>query len=167
VVWRAAVPVASSPLYVQHSVLVVGVYEQGFGQIDVQQVFIEALQQHMSYFVLMDTSTITIIRVVAAMPSANLPCELLVSTSGYLSCGPTEKNIMFSVTSACARRTGVASQAFERMHNTLSHRVKTYVPHGTIAKCVLVGLLSQFYVCFAAIARFCSCRPSSVCSCSC
>ncbi len=28
----------------------------------------------------------------------------------------------------CARRTGAASQTFERMHNTLSHRVKTYVP---------------------------------------
>ena len=89
-VWRAAVPIASSPLYVQHYVLLVGVSEQGFGQIDVQQVFIEALQQHMSYFVLMDTSTITIIRVAAAMPSANLHCELLVSTGGYLTFGPTD-----------------------------------------------------------------------------
>jgi hypothetical protein len=44
---------------------------------------------------------------------------------GYLSFGPIENNIMFFVTSACARRTGAASQAFERMHNTLSHRVKT------------------------------------------
>ena len=28
--------------------------------------------------------------------------------------------------------TRVASQAFERMHNTLSHRSKTYAPGGTI-----------------------------------
>jgi hypothetical protein len=43
-----------------------------------------------------------------------------------LSFGPNEGNIMFSVTFACARRTGAAArQAFERMHNTLSHRVKT------------------------------------------
>ena len=46
---------------------------------------------------------------------------------------PLKKYFMFSVTSACARRTGVASQAFERMHSTLSHRSKTLVPHGTIA----------------------------------
>ncbi len=39
--------------------------------------------------------------------------------------GPSEKHIMFSVTSACIRRTGAASQAFERMRNTLSRRVKT------------------------------------------
>jgi hypothetical protein len=43
---------------------------------------------------------------------------------GYLRLGSIE-NIMFFVTSACARRTGAASQAFERMHNTLSHRSKT------------------------------------------
>ena len=46
-------------------------------------------------------------------------------TVGCLSFGPIEKNVMIFVTSACARRTGAASQAFERMHNTLSHRVKT------------------------------------------
>ena len=37
---------------------------------------------------------------------------------------------MFFVTSACARSTDATSQAFERMHNILSHRVKTYVPGG-------------------------------------
>ncbi len=63
------------------------------------------------------------------------------TTVGYLSFGPIERYIMFFVTSACSRRTGAAarverrrasrsdtraaSQAFERMHNTLSHRVKT------------------------------------------
>ena len=30
-------------------------------------------------------------------------------------------NIMVIGTTACARRTGAASQAFERMHSTLSH----------------------------------------------
>ncbi len=48
-----------------------------------------------------------------------------VVTVGYLSFGPIEKYIMFLVTSACARRTRAASQAFERMHDTLSRRVKT------------------------------------------
>jgi hypothetical protein len=46
-------------------------------------------------------------------------------TTGYLSFGPIAKYVMFFVTSARARRPGAASQAFERMHNTLSHRVKT------------------------------------------
>ncbi len=62
-------------------------------------------------------------------------------TAVCLSFGPIEKYFMFSVTLACARRTGAAvrverrrasrsdtraaSQAFERMHNTLSHRVKS------------------------------------------
>jgi hypothetical protein len=44
--------------------------------------------------------------------------------AGYLSSVPIEKYYVFATT-ACARRTGAASQAFERMHNTLSHRVKT------------------------------------------
>ena len=44
---------------------------------------------------------------------------------GYLSFGPIDKIFMFSVTFACARRTGAASHAFERMHNTLSHGSKT------------------------------------------
>jgi hypothetical protein len=44
---------------------------------------------------------------------------------GYLSLGPIENKMMVFVTSACARRTGAASQAFERMHNTLSHMPKT------------------------------------------
>ncbi len=48
-----------------------------------------------------------------------------VTTAGCLSFGLIEKYLMFSVTFACARRTGAASQSFERMHNTLSHRVKT------------------------------------------
>ncbi len=39
--------------------------------------------------------------------------------------GPIGKTIMLFVTSACARRTRAASQAFERMHNTLIHRSKT------------------------------------------
>ena len=47
---------------------------------------------------------------------------LPVSTMGYLSCGPIE---VYFVTSACARRTGVASQAYECMHNTLNHRGNT------------------------------------------
>ncbi len=42
------------------------------------------------------------------------------STAVCLSFGPIKKYFTFFVTSACA-----ASQAFERMHNTLSHRVKT------------------------------------------
>ncbi len=73
--------------------------------------------------------------------------------AGYLSFGPIEENIMIFVTSACARWTGAAgrmsegdvsaehclqceagelagvtraaSQAFERMHNTLSQWSKT------------------------------------------
>ena len=49
----------------------------------------------------------------------------VLSTAGYLSFGPIEKYMMLSVTSACARRTGAASQAFECMHNTLSHGSKT------------------------------------------
>jgi hypothetical protein len=32
------------------------------------------------------------------------------------------------MTSACVRRPGAASQAFELMHNTLSHGVKTSAP---------------------------------------
>ena len=43
---------------------------------------------------------------------------------------------MFFVSSACAR-TGAASQAFERMHSTLSHRVKTEAP-GCSCKAQLV-----------------------------
>ena len=35
---------------------------------------------------------------------------------------------MSFVTSVYAKRTGEASQAFERMHNTLSHRVNTRYP---------------------------------------
>ena len=50
---------------------------------------------------------------------------MIVVPVDYLSFGPIEKNIMFFVTSACARRTGVASQASERMQDTLSHRLKT------------------------------------------
>ena len=42
-------------------------------------------------------------------------------TAGYPSFGPID----FFFTSACARRTGAASQVFECMHNTLTHRVKT------------------------------------------
>ena len=34
------------------------------------------------------------------------------------------------VTSACARRPGAPSQAFERMHSTLSHRMKTKAHRG-------------------------------------
>ena len=51
--------------------------------------------------------------------------HIIDDTAGWLSFGPIEKYLMFFMTSACARRTGAASQAFERMHNTLSHRVKT------------------------------------------
>jgi hypothetical protein len=59
-----------------------------------------------------------------------LLCSLLLAqkvrcTAGCLSFGPIDKIFLFSVTLACARRPGAASQAFERMHNTLSHRVKT------------------------------------------
>ncbi len=43
---------------------------------------------------------------------------------GYLSFRPIEKYNVF-VISACERKTGLASQAFERMHNTLSHRSDT------------------------------------------
>jgi hypothetical protein len=57
--------------------------------------------------------------------AVELCCVGYVNTTGYLRFGRIENNIMFFVTSACARRTGVASQAFERMHNTLSHRSKT------------------------------------------
>jgi hypothetical protein len=46
-------------------------------------------------------------------------------TAGYQSLGPMENIKMFFVTSACA-----ASQGFERMHSTLSHRVKTWAPGG-------------------------------------
>ncbi len=42
---------------------------------------------------------------------------------GSLSFGPI-KNYVF-VTSACVRSSGAASQAFERMHNTLSDWSKT------------------------------------------
>jgi hypothetical protein len=45
--------------------------------------------------------------------------------AGYLRFGPIENKYCVFVTLACARRTGAASQAFERMHNTLSHRSKT------------------------------------------
>jgi hypothetical protein len=38
------------------------------------------------------------------------------------------KVFMVFVTSARARRTGAASQAFERMHNTLSHRSNLGTP---------------------------------------
>jgi hypothetical protein len=48
-----------------------------------------------------------------------------IITVGSLSFGLIEENIMFSVTSECARRPGAASQAFERMHSTLSHGSKT------------------------------------------
>ena len=48
---------------------------------------------------------------------------------GDLSFGPIEEYYVF-VTSACTTKTGAASQAFERMHNTLSHRSKTEVPGG-------------------------------------
>ena len=75
--------------------------------------------------------------------------RLSASTVGYLSFGPIDKIFMFSVTLACARRTGAAacverrallavrgrrasrsgtraaSQAFECMHSTLSHRSTT------------------------------------------
>ncbi len=51
--------------------------------------------------------------------------NITTPTVGYQSFGPIENNIMVFVTSACARRTGAASQAFERMHNTLRHRSKT------------------------------------------
>ncbi len=54
-----------------------------------------------------------------------LPLLAMSGTVGYLSYGPIEKYVMFSVTSVCTRRTGAASQAFERMHNTRSHRSKT------------------------------------------
>jgi hypothetical protein len=50
---------------------------------------------------------------------------LIILTAVCLSFGPIEEYIVIVVTSACARRTGAASQAYERMHNTLSHRVKT------------------------------------------
>ncbi len=59
------------------------------------------------------------------------PCWLCVSSSrrvatvGFLRFWPIEINIIFLVISACVRRPGAASQAFERMHNTLSHRVNT------------------------------------------
>ena len=51
------------------------------------------------------------------------------ATAGYLiSFGPIEKYIMLFVTPVCARKPGAASQAFERMHNTMSHRVTACVP---------------------------------------
>ncbi len=54
------------------------------------------------------------------------------TTIRYLSFGPIKKINYVFVTSACARRTGAASQAFERMHNTLRVRVRvTEVPCGT------------------------------------
>ena len=39
---------------------------------------------------------------------------LLRRTAGYLSFGPIEQNIMFFVTSACARRTGAAARVERR-----------------------------------------------------
>jgi hypothetical protein len=39
--------------------------------------------------------------------------------------------------------TRAASQAFERMHNTMSHRVKTKVPGGTAAAAVSLCVLCQ------------------------
>ena len=47
--------------------------------------------------------------------------QMRLYTMGHLSFGSIE----LFVTSACARRTGATSQAFERMHNTLSHWAKT------------------------------------------
>ncbi len=47
----------------------------------------------------------------------HLQVDSLVCTVGHLSFGPIEKILCF-VTSACVKRTGAASQAFERMHNT-------------------------------------------------
>jgi hypothetical protein len=52
-------------------------------------------------------------------------CPPVLSPAAYLSSGPIENNIMVFVTSACARRTGVACQAFERRRSTLNHRVKS------------------------------------------
>ncbi len=50
---------------------------------------------------------------------------------GCLSFGPIEKYNVFCDLSVREKDTRAASQAFERMHNTLSHRVKTEVPGGT------------------------------------
>ena len=59
-------------------------------------------------------------RVEGAVQSNTLMTYLRVnSTAGV------PKSWTHLVTSACAKRTGVASQVFERMHNTLSLRVKT------------------------------------------
>ncbi len=57
--------------------------------------------------------------------NTNAP-PLIVPSVGYLSFGPIEKDIMF-FGDLCVRKKAwcAASQAFEHMHNTLSHRVKT------------------------------------------
>ena len=62
-----------------------------------------------------------------------------ICTVGHLSVEPIEKNVVFFVTSVCARRPGVASQAFECMRSTLSHTSKT-LAHGGI------GSLSRHYL---------------------
>ncbi len=56
-------------------------------------------------------------------------------TVGYLNFGRIEKRIRFFVTSACSRRTGAASQSFERMHKLLSHRHNTLVFGGMVLYC--------------------------------
>ena len=54
-------------------------------------------------------------------------------TVGYLSFGPIEKIFMFSLTlSVREKDLRAARQAFERMHNTLSHGSKTSVPRGSL-----------------------------------
>ena len=88
-------------------------------------------------------------------------------TSRCLCFGHIEKCTMFVVTSTCARRTGAvvrverrrrerravrgrrarwsdtrsASQTFEHMHNTPSHRVKSYAPGGTLPECSFICAL--------------------------
>ncbi len=57
---------------------------------------------------------------------------------------PLKKYYVF-VTSACARETGAASQAFECMHNTLIHRAKAWVPRGSA--CAFVTLCYGWHCC--------------------
>ena len=62
-------------------------------------------------------------RLAARGTTVQPPVDPKAGTVGFLNVGPIE-NITFIVT-ACARRPGVASQAFKCMQNTLSRRVKT------------------------------------------
>ncbi len=59
--------------------------------------------------------------------SAATPSQCLrLLTVGYLSFGPIEKNYIFCDLSVREKDWRAASQAFECMHNTLSHRLRTY-----------------------------------------